>query len=67
MNRMAGPEAIESCNIDDYRVWDMICEGLVKGCFQIESFLGKKACKKIKPRSIPELSDVIALIRPGLS
>jgi DNA polymerase-3 subunit alpha len=65
MNRMAGLEAIESCNIDDYRVWDMICEGSVKGCFQIESFLGKKWCKKIKPRSIAELSDVIALIRPG--
>ena len=50
---------------DDPNVWDMICEGRVKGCFQIEAHLGKTWCKKIKPRSIRELSDVIALIRPG--
>lgn len=51
--------------LDDPDVWAMIQNGLVKGCFQIESQLGRQWCKKIKPRSIEELSDVISLIRPG--
>lgn len=50
---------------DDKETWDMIGEGRVKGCFQIESFLGKTWCIKLKPRNIGELSDLIALIRPG--
>lgn len=45
--------------------WDMIGEGLTKGLFQIEKSLGRQWCKKIKPRSIEELADVISLIRPG--
>jgi DNA polymerase-3 subunit alpha len=56
---------IQTCNLNDPDVWDMICDGQVKGCFQIESYLGKSWVKKIKPRTISELSDVIALIRPG--
>lgn len=56
---------IETIPLDDEATWDMICQGKVKGCFQIESHLGKTWCKKVKPRTIEELSDVIALIRPG--
>lgn len=52
-------------NKDDPNVWDMICEGKTKGCFQIEGFLGKTWCRKAKPRSIAELADVISIIRPG--
>lgn len=51
--------------LDDEATWDMICEGRVKGCFQIESSLGKSWCKKIKPRNIRELADLISLVRPG--
>lgn len=56
---------MENIPLDDQKTWDMICDGRVKGCFQIESNLGRTWCKKVKPRSIQELSDVIALIRPG--
>lgn len=56
---------IEEVPLDDKETWDMICEGRVKGCFQIESQLGKTWCKEAKPRSISELSDVISIIRPG--
>lgn len=56
---------IINCDYNDQNVWNMIGEGRVKGCFQIESFLGKNWCKKIKPKSINELSDLISLIRPG--
>lgn len=57
---------INQCNLNDSSVWDMICEGNVKGCFQIESHLGKTWCKKIKPRNINELSALISAIRPGV-
>ncbi len=56
---------IINCNYNDLNVWDMIGDGRVKGCFQIESFLGKDWCKKLKPRNINELADLISLIRPG--
>ena len=56
---------IDDIPMNDIHIWDMICEGKVKGCFQIESRLGRTWCKKVKPRCIEELSAVIALIRPG--
>lgn len=36
-----------------------------KGIFQIEANATFKVCKKVKPSNIQELSDVIALSRPG--
>jgi DNA polymerase-3 subunit alpha len=45
--------------------WDMIGKGLTKGVFQLEKSLGRRWCKKNKPRNIKELADVISLIRPG--
>ena len=57
---------IEEVSLNDPEVWDMIGQGRTKGCFQIESHLGKTWCKKLKPQNIEELSDLIALIRPGV-
>lgn len=56
---------IRTCDQNDYRVWDLIGSGKTKGCFQIESYLGKSWCQKLKPRNIDELADLISLIRPG--
>ena len=50
---------------NDRAVWDMIGEGRVKGCFQIESHLGKTWCKALKPDNILELAALISIIRPG--
>jgi len=52
-------------NFKDIPTWELICSGRTKGVFQLESGLGKHWSKKIKPRSIKELSDLISLIRPG--
>lgn len=54
-----------SIDLEDQKTWDLICAGQTKGCFQIDSQLGKSWCRKIRPTNIEELSDVIALIRPG--
>jgi DNA polymerase III subunit alpha len=50
---------------NDIDVWKMIGEGRVKGCFQIESHLGKTWCQKLKPENMTELAALISIIRPG--
>ena len=50
---------------NDTDVWRMIGEGRVKGCFQIESHLGKTWCQKLKPENMTELAALISIIRPG--
>lgn len=61
----AGELDIEEIPMDDKATWDMICEGETKGCFQIESHLGKTWSKRLKPRNILELAALVSLIRPG--
>lgn len=55
----------DNVRLDCPATWDLIGEGLTKGVFQLEKSLGRRWCKKVKPRSIEELGDVISLIRPG--
>lgn len=57
---------IETIPLDDAKTWRLISSGNTKGCFQIESNLGRQFCKKVRPTNINELSDVIAIIRPGV-
>ena len=45
--------------------WNMICEGNTKGVFQLESQLGRSMSSQAQPRNIEELSDLVAIIRPG--
>lgn len=62
-----GVPHIDLDNLPDCQMtWDFISSGKVKGCFQIESNLGRDWCKKITPRNMEELSAVIAIIRPGV-
>lgn len=56
---------IRNVPLDDEKTWDLISNGHTKGCFQIESNLGKSWCRKIKPRTIEELAVLTAVIRPG--
>jgi DNA polymerase III subunit alpha len=51
--------------LDDEEAWDTLCSGNTKGCFQVESHLGREWAREIAPRNMLELSDVIAGIRPG--
>lgn len=47
------------------KTWDLISEGNTKGCFQLESRLGKTMAKKLKPENIEQLSALISILRPG--
>ena len=52
-------------HLDDQATWDMLCSGQVLGCFQIETYLGARMVKAMRPRTLRELADVITLVRPG--
>lgn len=47
------------------KTWDLISDGNTKGCFQLESRLGKTMAKKLKPINIEQLSALISILRPG--
>jgi len=50
---------------DDPQAWDEICAGNTLGMFRIETSLGMDFCRRMKPRSLPDLGALIALVRPG--
>ena len=56
---------IETINLDCQKTWDLISDGNTKGCFQLESRLGRSYAKKLKPENVEQLSALIAIIRPG--
>ena len=49
----------------DSNVWDLISAGDTVGVFQLESRVGRRYAQEAQPRSVEELSDLIAIIRPG--
>ena len=56
---------IENIDLDCQRTWDLISDGNTKGCFQLESRLGRSMAKKLKPTNIEQLSALISIMRPG--
>jgi len=57
---------IENLDTEDKETFKMIQQGHLLGCFQLEGSQGlRDLTVRAKPTSISELSDVIALFRPG--
>ncbi len=56
---------IRNLPTDDVETYDTMCRGFTYGVFQLESYLGKRWGKKVSPRTILDISDLISLIRPG--
>ena len=56
---------IEKINLTCSKTWDIISDGNTKGCFQLESRLGRSMAKKLKPENIEQLSALISIMRPG--
>ena len=48
---------------DDKKMWDALANNKVVGCFQFDSAVGAQAAKKIKPKSVLEMSDANGLMR----
>ena len=56
---------IESIDMDDKNVFQLISEGNTTGVFQLESAGMKDLCKRIKPDSVDDITAINALYRPG--
>lgn len=56
---------ITKINLECSETWDLISNGNTKGCFQLESRLGRSMSKKLKPDSIEQLAALISIMRPG--
>lgn len=63
--KLGEPMDLDRIPFDDKETYDLISSGATRGIFQLESFLAQKYCKLMAPRDIEDLSDVIAIIRPG--
>jgi DNA polymerase III subunit alpha len=51
----------------DPQAWEDIATGHTRGMFQIETSLGQAMCRSLRPATLSELADVVALVRPGPS
>jgi DNA polymerase-3 subunit alpha len=58
---------IENINLDCPKTWELLSSGDTKGCFQLESRLGRSMSKKLKPENMEQLSALISIMRPGCS
>jgi DNA polymerase-3 subunit alpha len=58
-------KSLDINNLEDEKTWDMLCQGDVKGVFQLER--QKRWTKELKPQNIHHLSALIAIIRPGVA
>jgi DNA polymerase-3 subunit alpha len=56
---------IEDINLECSKTWELISDGNTKGCFQLESRLGRSIAKKLKPENVEQLSALISILRPG--
>lgn len=56
---------IESIDMEDNEVYDLISEGHTTGVFQLESSGMKDLCSRLKPESIDDITAINALYRPG--
>lgn len=46
-------------------MWELLDHGFTQGVFQIEDGYARRLCEQFKPRSIEDLSVIVALNRPG--
>ncbi len=52
-------------NFEDQKVYSFIGRAETLGCFQIESPMVRQFLKRIKPKTLMDIANAIAIIRPG--
>ena len=55
----------DDLNFNCKETWDLLSSGRTKGVFQLESRLGQKLSKELKPENMEHLSALGAIMRPG--
>jgi len=57
--------SFRNLNFDSEPTWELLSDGKTKGVFQLESRLGQKSSKDLKPDNMEHLSALAAILRPG--
>ncbi len=57
--------SIDNVDIDDKKVYEMMCSAQTEGVFQFESAGMRSVLSQLKPESLEDLIAVISLYRPG--
>lgn len=52
-------------DLEDKKTWELFQSGKLTGVFQMDSAGMQDTCRKVKPTSIYDLMDILALYRPG--
>ncbi len=63
--RQGTPPDLSRIDLQDETVYDRICAGDTVGIFQVESRAQIQMLRRTLPRSLPELSVQVAIVRPG--
>jgi error-prone DNA polymerase len=58
---------ISRINLEDEKVYDMLCNGDTVGIFQIESAAQMQTIHRLRPRNIQDMAYEVACVRPGVS
>jgi DNA polymerase-3 subunit alpha len=58
-------EFLDNLPLDDPKVFELLADGFNQGIFQVESSLGKAWSKKCSPKSVEEIAELVAIIRPA--
>jgi error-prone DNA polymerase len=64
-DRRGAPPDLSRIDLHDEAVHDRICAGDTVGIFQVESRAQIQMLRRTLPRSLPELSVQVAIVRPG--
>ena len=56
----------KNLNLECPKTWQIYKDGQTRSIFQLESFLGKRWSKILKPNSIDDAAALISIIRPGV-
>ena len=55
----------DKIDLHDKRAYHLLTMGLTKGVFQLEEHLGERYSQIVKPKTIEDIADLLAIIRPG--
>lgn len=56
---------LDQIPLDCQRAYDLISQGDTYGVYQLQSYLGVEWAKKVRPKNLSEVGDLVSLIRPG--
>jgi len=65
LKRLSVDFDLDNIPVNCWKTWHLVGTGKTKGVFQLESYLGKKWAKELKPENLEHLGALGSILRPG--